>query len=334
MLLTGRWSVLPAALLLVLVALSLVSCQDARPGEPTATPGAQAQIVPLPKQPTAQPEPAASTSAPAPTATEASDYVAAAGEDNAAGAPLAATPPAATPTPAPTPTAATARSSGRVIAIDPGHGGPEVGAAAFGLLEKDVNLRIALKLAERLRAAGYQAVLTRDEDRAVSPLYKGGGYAGGLTYDVQARVDIANAAGADLFFSIHNNGSADPEQSGTEVWYNRERSFADRNLALANLLQDALLKRIRALGYQVVDRGIKDDSNFRVFRGRSYNIYVLGPGTGARPHEPTHMPGVLGESLFISNAADAAMLRQERTLDAIAAAYHDAVRAYFARFTD
>lgn len=220
----------------------------------------------------------------------------------------------------------------RTIALDPGHGGPESGASAEGLVEKDVNLKIALRLADLLRAKDFRVVLTRESDEATSPEYKGGGYRGGLVYDLQARVDIANAASADLFVSIHNNGSANPRESGTEVWYNAQRAFADRNLTLAKLVQEELLKRIRALGYPAVDRGIKDDSNFRVFQGRVFNIYVLGPGTGARPHTPTQMPGVLGESLFISNPEDAAMLRQERTLHAIAEGYRDAVLAYFDRY--
>lgn len=86
------------------------------------------------------------------------------------------------------------------------------------------------------------------------------------------------------------------------------------------------MRRIRALDYPVVDRGIKDDTNFRVFRGRSYNIYVLGPGDEPRPHLPTQMPAVLGESLFLSHPGDLAMLRQGRTLDAIL--------AYFQRYPD
>lgn len=222
----------------------------------------------------------------------------------------------------------------RTIAIDPGHGGPESGAAAFGLVEKEVNLQIALKLAELLRSEGYVAVLTREKDEATHPAYQGGGYGGGLALDLQARIDTANNAGADLFISIHNNGHPDPNQSGTEVYYNKLRSFADRNRALAQLVLEALVQRIRALGYPVVNRGIKDDTNFRVFRGRVFNIYVLGPGDNVRPHIPTQMPGVLGESLFITNPGDAAMLRQERTLDAIAAGYRDAITAYFREYLD
>lgn len=248
------------------------------------------------------------------------------GEESAA--PLPAPPAGATPATADRP------REKRIIALDPGHGGPETGAWANGLAEKDLNLDIALRLADLLRAEGFEVVLTRDSDRAVSPLYTGGGYAGGLRYDMQARVDIANAAGADLFISIHNNGSTDPSQSGTEVWYNVQREFSDRNLVLARLVQENLVKRIRELGYPVVDRGIKEDTAFRIYRGQPYNLYVLGPGTGPRPHEPTHMPGVLGESLILTNPGDAAMLSQESTLDAIAAGYRDAVVAYFEVYPD
>ncbi len=223
------------------------------------------------------------------------------------------------------------RPRSRIIALDPGHGGPEVGAAAPGLAEKNVNREIALKLAELLRAEGYEVVLTRDADRAVNPEYLGGGNPGGVGRDLQARIDIANAASADLFISIHNNGSADPGQRGTEVWYNNQRPFAERNQTLAELVKESLLQELAAIGYSSQDRGIKDDTNFRIFRGRAYNLYVLGPGNGPRAHVPTRMPAVLGESLFLSNATEAALLRQERTLDAIAAGYRNAIVAYFER---
>lgn len=325
-----------AAIFLFSLSLVFLAAACAAPEEePRVAATAVAQVPGPTHSPTpvsATPSPVPPTAVPpAPTAIETSG-VAATGEDGPAG-PVEAPIEETAPTPVPTPVAPSEDGAKRVIALDPGHGGPESGAAAYGLVEKDVNLDIALKLADLLRAEGYEVVLTRDTDRATSPLYTGGGYAGGLRYDVQARVDIANAAGADLFISIHNNGG-DPGQSGTEVWYNVGRPFSDRNVALAELVQANLIERIRALGYTAVDRGIKDDTNFRIFRGRPYNLYVLGPGTGARPHEPTQMPGVLGESLFISHAGDAAMLAQESTIDAIAAGYRDAVAAYFERFPD
>jgi N-acetylmuramoyl-L-alanine amidase len=221
--------------------------------------------------------------------------------------------------PAVPPTAASRPGASRTIVLDPGHGGPEIGAVGVGggPREKDVNLRIALRLADILRADGYRVVLTRDSDRAVKP-----------GRDLQGRIDVANAAKADLFICIHNNGGA-ASQSGTEVWYDPSRPFADRNLKLAQLVQSNLVAQIRALGYPVRDRGIKNDSRFRVYNGRAYSIYVLGPGTGYLRYTPTKMPGVLGESLFLSNPGDAAMLRQDRTLDVIARGYRDAINAYF-----
>ncbi|MHB1417107.1 MAG: N-acetylmuramoyl-L-alanine amidase family protein [Chloroflexota bacterium] len=307
--------------------------------EPTASPSTQPPSV-AEASPTAVPAAtAASEQSPNQgqitlTPTVKTDGVAAAGEVGPGGASESpevthTVPPSPVATPSPA-----GQPSKRVVVLDPGHGGPEIGAATENLLEKDVNLSIALKLATLLREEGYEVVLTRDTDRAVSPLYTGGGYGGGLTNDVQARVDTANETGADLFISIHNNGSNDPGESGTEVWYNNQRTFADRNLTLANLVQEALVRHIRNLGYQSVDRGIRDDTNFRIYRGRPYNIYVLGPGTGSRQHVPTQMPGVLGESLFLSNPGDAAMLGQESTLDAIAAGYLDAITAYFAQYPD
>ncbi len=221
-------------------------------------------------------------------------------------------------------------SGGRIVAVDPGHGGPEIGAVSpeGDLLEKNVNLKIALKLAALLRSDGDAVTLTRDADRPVKPDYTNPGKPGATEADLQARIDAANAAGAQLFVSIHNNGGPRSE-SGTEVWYNRGRPFSDRNATMARLLQDSLLREIRALGYPTRDRGVKDDSRFRVTRWGSYNIMVLGPSTRLQPHAPTQMPGVLGESLFVSNPGDSGMLRQEATLDAIARAYRNAVRAYF-----
>ena len=177
--------------------------------------------------------------------------------------------------------------------------------------------------------------MTRDSDRAVDPTYRGGGYAGGVGRDLQARIDIANRAGADLFFSIHNNGSADPSQSGTEIWYNALRPFADRNEALARIALDTFVGVIRGAGHSTVRRGIFEDSSFRIFQGRPYNIYVLGPGTTPRrPHEPTHMPGILVETLFLSNPADARALARPAIRQAIADGYLATVEAYFARFPE
>jgi N-acetylmuramoyl-L-alanine amidase len=215
--------------------------------------------------------------------------------------------------------------------LDPGHGGPEVGSApADDLVESRINLEIALLAAELLRDDGFQVVLTRGSHAPVSPAYTRSGVRAEVVQDLQARVDIANGANAELFLSIHNNGAGDPSARGTEVWYNAARPFAERNLFLAEQLLEGTLRQLRAAGHSTVNRGVKDDANFRIWNGRPFNLYVLGPGPGGRP--ATNMPGVLGESLFLTNPADAAALRTPRMREAIARGYRDAVLRYLEKY--
>ncbi|MCX7598778.1 MAG: N-acetylmuramoyl-L-alanine amidase [Armatimonadetes bacterium] len=107
--------------------------------------------------------------------------------------------------------------SGKTICLDPGHGGRDRGAAGpNGLQEKAVNLAIAVKAAELLRAAGARVVLTRSTDTQVGPP--------GCkeSEELEARVQVAIKANADLFVSIHNNhagGGADSSVAGTEAYW-------------------------------------------------------------------------------------------------------------------
>jgi N-acetylmuramoyl-L-alanine amidase len=260
----------------------------------------------------------------------------------AAAEPAAAAPPAtgqaSRPSPAaPPPTVPLhpflpANGRPRVVALDPGHGGPEVGAAGAGVAEKDVNLRIALKLKALLERDGMIVVLTRDEDRRAVPPpgFEPPPDWRDTRTDLQARIDIANLAGADVFISIHNNGSSNPNERGTEVWWDGRRPFAAYNRALAELVLEELLHHIRAAGYPTVNRGLKEDSSFRIWQGRAFPIFVLGPPrTGAVTTRATNMPAVLGESLFLSNPSEAVQLTREEMLDAIARGYHAALTRYF-----
>lgn len=280
-------------------------------------------------------EPEGDDSASLPAAVEDSAGVAAAAEPPGGPSSIEATPPVVVPTPEYSFTQAEAGK--RTIVIDPGHGGPwDVGAVhrnAYGgvdVVEKGVNLRIALKLRDLLEEANYRVVLTRDADRGTLEVESDEPGNRRIRADLQARVNTANEARADLFISIHNNGSTSPGESGTEVWYSKDRPFAAQNLALARLIQENLVKQIRAVGHDVRDRGVKDDSSFRIWQGRRFNLFVLGPPRNEPSSKTaTLMPGALGESLFVTNAAEAALLRQERTLEAIARGYFDAIQGYF-----
>ena len=99
--------------------------------------------------------------------------------------------------------------SGKVIVIDPGHGGNDSGAIGpTGVMEKTVTLNIALRLQKLLEAEGATVYMTRSTDTEVSPK---GANASDIE-ELQARCDVANNHNADIFISIHNdsftNGAA------------------------------------------------------------------------------------------------------------------------------
>ncbi len=101
---------------------------------------------------------------------------------------------------------------GKVIVIDPGHGGNDPGA--FGcsgerIREKDLNLATALKLAKLLSDAGAIPLLTRDSDVFVS---------------LQDRVEFAKKNDPDIFISVHYNLSEKQNISGTETYYYNKNS--------------------------------------------------------------------------------------------------------------
>lgn len=94
----------------------------------------------------------------------------------------------------------------RMVVLDPGHGGDEVGAIGrLGVMEKNVALDLARRLRRKLEANhGLHVLLTREDDRMV-PL--------------RQRTAIANNAGADLFLSIHLNSSRRLSAHGTETYF-------------------------------------------------------------------------------------------------------------------
>lgn len=110
------------------------------------------------------------------------------------------------PGPPPPPTRTGTRQRGDrplVVVLDPGHGGIDPGAEREGVVEKDLMLTFARELAEVLRRAGFEVVLTRDDDRFV-PL--------------ETRVTIARRAGADVFLSLHADALAEGRASGATIY--------------------------------------------------------------------------------------------------------------------
>ena len=116
---------------------------------------------------------------------------------------------------------------GKVIVIDPGHGGKYSGAVGkMGLKESEVNLGVALYLWGALQSAGAKPVMTRTADTTVaSPAHKQ------LRADLLARSMVSNTVNPDLFVSIHHNSNTHrPQKNNLEVYYKLTDPGASREL--------------------------------------------------------------------------------------------------------
>ncbi len=192
------------------------------------------------------------------------------------------------------------------------------------MVEKNINLQISLRAAELLRGAGIQVALTRDTDRQVNwPAYDlNGDEQTSLADDLQARAEMANRFGADVFVSVHNNGHDNPAQYGTEVYFNATRPHSAQSWALAWYLNQRIVQLIRLTGYPTLDRGVKTDST----TGRGH-FAVLGPHSPSIP-SPSRMPAALTESLFVSSYYDAPWLATTEVMDAIARGHAEGILDY------
>ena len=136
-------------------------------------------------------------------------------------------------------------TGGMTICLDPGHGGNDSGATAFGAKESDLTLKIAQYCKEELSKYDVNVVMTRTTDTRLSEE---------AAMDLKNRVEVAKKAGASYFISIHINSAQNSAAHGAEVYYpntsgNKNLSSNGQNLA------KAIQKQLTALG--LYDRGIK-----------------------------------------------------------------------------
>ena len=136
-------------------------------------------------------------------------------------------------------------TGGMTICLDPGHGGNDSGATAFGAKESDLTLKIAQYCKEELSKYDVNVVMTRTTDTRLSEE---------AAMDLKNRVEVAKKAGASYLISIHINSAANSAAKGAEVYYpntsgNKNLSSNGQNLA------KAIQSQLAALG--LYDRGIK-----------------------------------------------------------------------------
>ncbi len=203
------------------------------------------------------------------------------------------------------------------VVIDPGHGGKDPGARSrLGLREKDVVLKVARLLAQKLRKEGFQVILTRNKDSFI-PL--------------EQRTAIANMKKADLFISIHVNSSPNRRARGVETYYLNFASDKEamRVAALENAastrslgeLQDLLRHILLNTKVEESKRLAEDVQKAMVRSIRRRYRYVKDRGVKTAPFVVligTRMPAVLVEIGFISNRYEERRLRSKQYLEAVA----------------
>jgi len=241
------------------------------------------------------------------------------------------------PSLAPPPAAgrATIRPTGRniVIAIDPGHGGKDPGAAGpTGVREKDVVLRLSRQLAAQIDAdPNMRAYMTRDSDRYVQ---------------LRQRMESAQAAEADLFISIHADAFKDRRVRGATVYVlsskgasdeaskwlaDRENaahliggvSLDDKDPTLASVLldlsQNASLSASIDIGAEMLEE-IGQITTVRKRKVQQAPFLVL---------KSPDIPSVLVETAFISNPRDESNLGSRNYRAKLARAMYEGIRDYF-----
>jgi len=245
--------------------------------------------------------------------------------------PVAIAPPIA---PAPVALSEDNRQPGHfLVMIDPGHGGYDPGTeSSAGVMEKDLALQIATRLKAALEARGIRAELTRSTDIFIS---------------LAERTRIANSAGADLFVSIHLNSSPNTDTTGIEVYYLNNTTdratirlarmenggvdgygapdASNLNYILTDLRQNYKASEAASLARMIDVQTVAD-----LDAGLGLNVNALGAKMGPfYVLVGAHMPAVLVECGFMSNAAEASRLESPQYQDVLARATATAVADYF-----
>ena len=192
--------------------------------------------------------------------------------------------------------------SGKVIVIDPGHGGFDGGASDNGVFEKEINLDVALKLKEYIEQGGGVVYITRVDDVSTNENNANGKSA--KMADLEARKELVNSAEADVFLSIHMNKFSQPQYRGAQVFY---AGKSEESKKLGETIQETMKEVI-------------DDGNTRVAKKIDGQIYIL---------KNTSVPSVIIECGFLSNPQEASMLKNEEYRQKLAWSIYLGLLKYF-----
>ncbi len=213
----------------------------------------------------------------------------------------------------------------KTIVIDPGHGGIETGAKGkFGALEKDITLAIGLKLKAIIeKNLAFRVFMTRDKDMDVS---------------LENRSALANNHKADLFISVHANGSPRKNSHGSETYFLSQNATDEeaRRLAYLENTSGALEGRIdeddkddiKLILWDLAQASYLKQSSQLAERIQAGLNALLGTADRGVKQAPFKVlsgaacPAVLVETAFISNPEEEKELGTEEFQDSVAQAIY------------
>src|SRR5690554_4479860 len=174
--------------------------------------------------------------------------------------------------------------SGKIIALDAGHGGVDGGAeSASGITEKDITLKLALQVRDYLQQAGALVVMTREDDYDLaSPSTKG--FSKRKTEDLINRAKLVTKEQADLLVTIHLNSVPSARWRGAQTFYYPKREEGQR---LATFIQEEIRMNLNNTNRQA---------------NTASTLYLL---------KVLPIPTALVEVGFLSNPEEARLLNDE-----------------------
>lgn len=193
--------------------------------------------------------------------------------------------------------------SGQTIAIDAGHGGADGGAVSkSGVIEKDLNLAIALYLRDYLQQAGALVVMTREGDY---DLASGDprAYSKRKTQDLKRRAGVIAGSGASAFVSIHMNSIPSDKWSGAQTFFHPGRHAGNRQLAA--FIQEEIRRNL--------------ENTERVAAAKE-DVYLMKAMEG--------IPTALVEVGFLSNPQEADRLADATYQRKVAASIYEGILRY------
>ncbi|WP_335542176.1 N-acetylmuramoyl-L-alanine amidase CwlD [Neobacillus drentensis] len=191
--------------------------------------------------------------------------------------------------------------SGKIILLDPGHGGPDGGAGTGQTLEKDIALEITKKVRDYLQMQGALVIMTRetDTDLAASDTR---GYSRRKVEDLKTRLKMINEGDNDFFVSIHLNAIPSSRWSGAQTFYAPQYK---ENAEAAKFIQDELRTNLKN-----TTRRAKPINN----------VYIL---------KNAKKPGVLVEVGFLSNPAEKEKLKKDSYQEKVAISIYQGITRYY-----